>query len=614
MGGIAGIISNGIHESVLKKMSRAISHRGPAGEGLWINPTGTAGLASRLSVREASTANDQPMSYRNRYSLVFDGRIYNHAGLRQELRKSGYEFRTSGDTEVMLAAYDCYKQNCLRYFEGMFSFAIWDENTKTLFAARDRFGEKPFYFWNEGPHFVFASEMKALWAAGIERTCDHRMMLNYLALGQVQNATDKSQTFFENILSLPPGHYLIFDAVSGKAEISSYWSLDKHFQQEITDRDALEMADHLLNSAVQGRLNAAGPAGGILSEDIASSALTWYALQQRKDYRTFSTSPYGDASGRIRAVNEQIPHENHLLALPDHEGISDFEKLAWHQEEPFPCSGTFAQFRLFEHAAGKGMKAMLGTHGADEILGGHPRYVRWYLQDLIGNKKWGRAAHEFRRLRRHEIPFQWNIGNVLASFLPSHASINLEKKDYERIVSHPELTRDYIKLLRGREWEGISRPYVRQLNDTLYFDIMQMGLEERLRYADRSAMAHSIELHLPYLKTDLVRFIFSLPASFKIRDGHLKWILRKIMEARIPASEAWHQGNEDTTVQTSRPDSLLPRDLMQESVRFLVSEKILKPSVLQRGRHSKGSQEPLRRCDWKYLCAAALMKKKPHSH
>ncbi|MEP6674633.1 MAG: hypothetical protein ABJA78_05745, partial [Ferruginibacter sp.] len=220
MCGITGIISGnnsfetqGDSEAMLmerlKKMTASLAHRGPDGENHWCSKNANAIFGHRrLSIIDLSNAASQPMHYRDRYTIIHNGEIYNYPELKQNLIRKGYTFLSSGDTEVILAAYDCYKEDCLRLFDGMFAFAIWDEKEQQFFAARDRFGEKPFYYHIDADRFFFASEMKALFAAGIKRTIHEKMLLNYLTLGYVQNPTDKEQTFFENIYSLPPAHYL----------------------------------------------------------------------------------------------------------------------------------------------------------------------------------------------------------------------------------------------------------------------------------------------------------------------------------------------------------------------------------------------------------------------
>ena len=162
-----------------------------------------------------------------RYTITYNGEIYNYIELKEELLKKGYQFRTQSDTEVILAAYDCWKEECLQQFDGMFAFAIWDEQEQTVFSARDRFGEKPFYYFFDGEQFVFASEMKALWAGGIKKEINHSMLLNYIGLGWVKNPVDLSQTFYKNIICLSQSHYLKLSLKDGKNEITQYWDLDK---------------------------------------------------------------------------------------------------------------------------------------------------------------------------------------------------------------------------------------------------------------------------------------------------------------------------------------------------------------------------------------------------
>jgi len=612
MCGIAGIISNEVGEQVLSKMSGALSHRGPDGEGLWINHAGTVGFAHRrLAVIDLSIAAAQPMHYGNRYSIVFNGEIYNHIELRNELRKAGYEFTSASDTEVILAAYDCYKSKCLNFLDGMFAFAIWDEKEKILFAARDRFGEKPFYYWNENPHFVFGSEMKAIWAAGIPKTWDERMMLNYLAMGQVQNPSEKSQTFFSNILSLPPAHYLIWHVASSKLDIVNYWNIDKQIQQQITEQEAISTIDSMLSISVQQRLRSEVPIGGSLSGGVDSTTLAWYISQHQSNYQSFSAVFPGskiDESSLIDELKKALPHNNYRVTPTGLDMIRDFEKLAWHQEEPFPSSSIYAQFCVHRLAASKGVKVLLDGQGADEIFAGYHRYAHWYLQDLVGHKKFLHAKKERNLLHKNKVNFHWGFNNMVASFLPAHVALALEKKEYHKIIHHPHLNRDFLNQMKGREWEGISKPYVTKLNDILYFNTMQLGLEELLRYSDRNSMAHGIEVRLPFLQPDLVAFVFSLPSSLKIHNGFMKWILRKMMDKRIPDNIVWQKSK--TGFEPPQKEWMeLPemKDYIIEARKKLVSEKILQPSVIQQKITSREAHET-GNSDWRYLCAASLMK------
>ena len=213
MCGIAGImLGPGAREndassisSRLQKMTAAIQHRGPDGERFWINPDGRAALGHRrLSIIDLSEGAAQPMHLSHsdqiagdRYSIVHNGEIYNYKELREELQKEGYRFTTKSDTEVILAAYDYWKEDCVDQFDGMFAFAIWDETEKELFAARDRCGEKPFFYYFGEKEFLFASEMKALWAAGVERTPNLQMLFNFITIGYTSNPEKPGETFYQ---------------------------------------------------------------------------------------------------------------------------------------------------------------------------------------------------------------------------------------------------------------------------------------------------------------------------------------------------------------------------------------------------------------------------------
>ena len=346
MCGIAGIISSNqiyLNSTVLKSMADSLAHRGPDGEGFWINKKKNIGLAHRrLAIIDLTPTGAQPMHYAQRYSIVYNGEIYNYIELRKELKKAGYHFVSNSDTEVILAAYDCYKEKCVQYFEGMFAFSIWDESEQTLFAARDRFGEKPFYYYCEKDIFIFGSEMKALWAAGVQKQTEGKMLLNYITLGYVQNPADKAQTFFRDIYSLPPSHYLKLNAENYELEIENYWNIDKQALIKISEEEAIEKLDKLFSGSVFRRLRSDVPVGASLSGGLDSSTIIYYLKQQLRNassqYKTFSAVFPGfenDESKYIEQVSNEFNVDSYTTIPSAIQLIDDFEKLAWHQEEPF---------------------------------------------------------------------------------------------------------------------------------------------------------------------------------------------------------------------------------------------------------------------------------------
>ncbi|MEO6719727.1 MAG: asparagine synthase (glutamine-hydrolyzing) [Ferruginibacter sp.] len=626
MCGIAGIISPNtllVGKERINKMTDSIAHRGPDGEGYWIDPEGTTVLGHRrLAIIDLSRAAAQPMQLaprgmavlnEPRFTITYNGEIYNYIEIRDELYKKGYRFNTQSDTEVILAAYDHWKEDCLQHFDGMFAFAIWDNKERSLFAARDRFGEKPFYYYEDNGQFIFASEMKAIWAAGIAKKADEKMLLNYLTLGYVQNAHNKEQTFFQNICSLPPAHYLKINLVTFRSHIHAYWHLNKEIAIDISPADAIEKFTMLFKRSVMRRLRSDVTVGTSLSGGLDSSAIVAFINQiknKNRKLQTFSAVFPGfekDESAYIQTVVRKFELQN-FQTSPSAQGfLKNFHSLCYHQEEPFTSASIYAQYRVFELAKQHGVKVLLDGQGADEILGGYHKYIHWYLQQLVNKQNFIAVIREKRNFRKNKIPFKWSFKNYLAAFFPAHASMQLEKHEYNKAVMHPDINSNFITSLRGREWEGIHKPIVSKLNDILHFNTHTMGLEELLRFADRNSMAHGREVRLPFLNHELVEFIFSLPAKFKIHDGWTKWLLRNALKNKLPDSIVWRSekvGYEPPQYAWFQNKEL--QEYVHESKRKLVNNRILNTSVLNKKVKLLKAHDA-DNFDWRYLCAAQII-------
>lgn len=620
MCGIAGIITlnnNLINEPVLRRMNLSLAHRGPDGEGLWRNDANTAGFAHRrLSIIDLTDGGAQPMHYLGRYSIVYNGEIYNYRELKSDLQKAGYFFRTQSDTEVILAAYDFYKEQCVKYFDGMFAFAIWDERDRTLFTARDIFGEKPFYYYRNEEVFIFASEMKALWAAGLDKSADEKMMINYLALGYVQNAADKSQTFFKHISSLPPAHYGILSLSDMEYAVIRYKDFNKENIIKISEQDATEQFQGLLQSSVARRLRSDVPVGTSLSGGLDSSSIAYLINNIQKKtkanpgFKTFSAVFPGFEKSEEKYIAEvaaKFDLESFTVSPSANDLMDDLAKLSWHQDEPFTSSSIYAQYKVYELARKNNIKVLLDGQGADETLAGYTKYLNWYMQELTGHNKFFPARREKAALKRNSIPMKWGVKNLLASYLPSHAALALEKIEFKKISQSQFINANLMQEVKGKEWLGIYKPVVTKLNDILYFNTMQHGLEELLRYADRNSMAHGTEVRLPFLSADLVSFLFSLPSCLKIKNGFTKSILRKAMDKKLPDSIVWRTekvGFEPP--QKSWMQNKKVQDLFYEAKEKLVKEKILKPAILDRDITPLGAHED-NNADWRYLSLAHIL-------
>jgi asparagine synthase (glutamine-hydrolysing) len=614
MCGIAGILQSnpsGLTKEHLKKMTDALSHRGPDGEGLWQNETGNVLFGHRrLSIIDLSDAGHQPMHYMDRYSIIHNGEVYNYIELREELQKKGYTFRSKTDTEIIAAAYDCWGDECADYFDGMFAFAIWDEKEKELFAARDRFGEKPFFYFFDGQQFLFASEMKALWAAGIERIPNQKMLFNFITIGYTDNPANFHETFFENISKLPAATLLKYNTVNNKLVLEKYWDIDFEEQdKKITDHDAIEKFNQLFSISVQRRLRSDVAVGTSLSGGLDSSSVVATAAPptaHHSPFTAFSALFPGfekDESVFSKKVVDKFGLQQFTTNISAAEMPDDWEKLCYHQEEPFGSASIYAQYKVFELAKKHNIKVLLDGQGADETLAGYHKYYKWYWQELFRNRRLF-GSKELKAAKEMNVREKFGFKNIIAAYFPAFATITLENQYLLKALKHEDLTRDFVKLQSKEAY--YTTPDHFTLNGVLHFNTCTHGLEELLRYADRNSMAHGREVRLPFLSHELVEFVFSLPAKFKIRNGWTKWLLRKVMEEVLPAEITWRRdkvGFEPPQLQWMQDKKL--QEMIQDAKNKLVNEKILKPEVLNKKILPKAAHEA-DNYDWRYLSASLL--------
>lgn len=618
MCGISGILSpntRNVSKQRLQMMTDAIRHRGPEGDGFWRNEEGTVGFGHRrLSIIDLSKAGSQPMHYLDRYTITYNGEIYNYLEIKQSLIKKGYSFSSHCDTEVVLAAYACYGKDCLQFFDGMFAFAIWDNRNQTLFCARDRFGEKPFYYnySQERKTFVFASEMKSLWAAAINKKMDNEMLLNYLTLGWVQSPGDKQQTFFEEIISLPPSHYLFYKFEKNAdpyIEIKSYWDVDKeHILSELSEDVLKQSFIDLFTTSVKRRLRSDVAVGSSVSGGLDSSSIVAIVnklLGPMSRQKTFSAVFPGFEKDESQYINQLTGHfkiDSFKITPTADDFLKDFEKLLYHQEEPFQSSSIYAQYKVYELAKQKGVTVILDGQGADEIMAGYSKYYQWYWQEKIAGHKWKEAKKEIDSAKQNGLEVNWGWKNYIAAFLPGLAATHLRKTYSQKQSNHPDITHDFFS--HNYDKTKFFKPAISKLNDVLYFNTMQFGLEELLRYADRNSMAHSREVRLPFLNHELVQFIFSIPSSCKIREGFTKRLLRVSMAQLLPEAIVWRKdkvGFEPPQKQWMQYKSV--KELIHESRKKLVKNGVLKKEVLQKSVQYQSAHEA-GNFDWRYLCAA----------
>lgn len=606
MCGIAGMFSPGGRlpgEAVLNAACTALAHRGPDGEAQWLNATNTVWLGHRrLKIIDLSAAAAQPMCFRNRYHIIHNGEIYNYIELRETLTAKGIVFQTASDTEVIAAAYAEYGEQCVKQFNGMFAFAIWDEQEQKLFAARDRFGEKPFYYYFDNNVFAFASEMKALWALGIPKEPDPELMLLYLGLGITNIPQQPGRTFYKKITALPPAHALTISGKETTPRLFTYWMLNSTANKQISAEAATEQFRSLLLDSVKKRMRsdvALGTclSGGLDSASVLSACRQVNAANYRHICFTAVFPGFEKDEAQLSAETAALFGVQQVVITPTaNELANDLEKLLYHQERPVISSSAYAQYCVFKAAKENRITVLLDGQGADETLAGYYRYLHWYLQELVFQPS--KLKQEKNAIRKNGLPLEWGINNYAAAVFPRAAAKKLEQKAAQAITRNTALSPEYVREYFSPSF--IHKPVVRNLDDILYFTTMQQGLGDLLHMADRNSMAHGVEVRLPFLDHNLVEFIFSLPALFKIHDGFTKWILRHAMQQSLPASVVWN--TKKTGFETPQQQWLQnpkTKELVAAAQQQLRSKGILNASV-----ENPSSQND--ELQWRYLCAAAF--------
>ena len=284
---------------------------------------------------------------------------------------------------------------------------------------------------------------------------------------------------------------------------------------------------------------------------------------------------------------------------------SDLEKIFYHQEEPFTSASIYAQYKVYELAKQQGIKVLLDGQGADETLAGYHKYYKWYWQELF-NKRRLISSNEIKAARQNGVKEKFGPRNIIAALFPDFASVILERQYLLNALRQEDLTKEFVQHQSKEAY--YTTPVHFNLNGALYFNTMQHGLEELLRYADRNSMAHGREVRLPFLSHELVEFIFSLPANFKIRKGWTKWLLRKSMEKSLPAEIIWRRdkvGFEPPQQQWMQDEKL--KEMIHEAKKKLADEKILKPETVNKRIIPKAAHEA-DNYDWRYLTASFLFK------
>lgn len=529
-----------------QKATDLLLHRGPDEGAVWRGGQIVLGMR-RLSIIDLP-GGMQPIWNEDRTCcIVYNGELYNFRELRTELKTCGHLFRTEGDTEVILHAFEEWGFECLDRFNGMFAFAIWDHLNKQLLLARDRIGEKPLYYYRDKDRLVFASEIKSILAdSSVPRRLNPRGLSNFLAFAHAV----APETIYQNVYKLLPGHYLL--AKDGKVAIREYWDVGAQPQLpseiDYNERDYTRHILDLLDDSVHRRMVADVPVGAFLSGGVDSSAVV--ALMKRHatgPIKTFSLGfriggAYNELSD-ARQVAKALGTDHYELEVGHEDLIQTLQTLVYHYDEPFGDAAGFPIY-LLSRFAREHVKVVLAGDGADELFGGYRRYAYDQLAPYY-SKLPGRLTNDWIPGLLEYLPRLRRIKSV-ARTLPIKDPAN--RYAAWLLLFSGEMQSHLLQPAILGEVSGydLEAPYARyysslnhsseadHLNRLMYMDLKTLLPDAYMEKVDKASMACSLEARLPFLDHRLVELAFQIPGRHKIRGLSTKLILKQAVRGLVP--------------------------------------------------------------------------------
>jgi len=590
MCGICGIYNfdgQPVDKELLQRMNNTLVHRGPDGEGYFIESN--IGLGHRrLSIIDLE-GGKQPMGNEDgSIQVVFNGEIYNFQELRKELRNKGHSFSTRTDTEVIVHLYEEYGEKCVEKLRGMFAFGIWDNLRKRLFLARDRLGKKPLYYFRDRKRFLFGSEMKALLQdVFIPKTIDLFAIDSYLSLLYIPSPL----TIFKEIRKLPPAHYMTIDySNSANSQIVmggpvAYWDLEFKPDRTLSELEWMERLDVLFKECVGVRLVSDVPLGAFLSGGVDSSAVVAYMVELLKD--PVITNAIGF---RERAFNELeyagvvaerfSTHHHEYFVNPDAVGI--LEKLVWHLDEPFADASAIPTYYVSQ-VARKNVTVAVSGDGGDEVFAG---YVRRYSMSCLENM-WREALPKF--IRQHMVgPVakfypkgdylpRWMRAKYMLTNLPL-SPVEAYFRDMSCYLPEEKeklYQKDFRRSLNGYSPKDHFESFFKDstiedhLSRIQYMDLKTYLPEDILVKVDRMSMANSLEVRSPLLDHKFIEFAATIPSNLKLNGKISKYIFKKALENRLP-KKILYRGKQGFSIPVG---SWLRNELREYAEDILFSDK-----------------------------------------
>lgn len=518
MCGINGFNFN--NRTLIEKMNKKIQHRGPDGEGFYLDDNISLGHR-RLSIIDLSENGKQPMFNEDKsLCIVFNGEIYNFQDLKTDLEERGHKFYSKTDSEVILHLYEEYKEGCLKHLNGIFAFAIYDIKNKELFVARDRIGVKPLYYYHKDDKFIFSSEIKAILEHDIKREVDLDALNHYFRLMYVPAPL----TMFKNIYKLPQAHYLklslnnIWHQASG-IKPQKYWDIED-FSDLKSKQEIIEKIQDLIKKSVRGQLISDRPVGIFLSGGIDSTSILGVAKEFKKDtIKTFSVgfnindpnNKFNADLGLARETSRFYNTEHHELMISSKDALENIEQVVYHLDEPVAEATQIATF-LLAKLAKKEVAVVLGGDGGDELFGGYKRYYYSYLLNRRGITK--------------IMPFLKPMVHKRFMFQKEREIDKILNKDVNRVRTTKEFFRKrYFKNISVNDYEKMF----------MLTDLKTWLVDESLMRSDKMTMAHGLEQRVPVLDHQLVELAMKTPSKYKMKDKNQgKAIFIEAMKQYLP--------------------------------------------------------------------------------
>jgi asparagine synthase (glutamine-hydrolysing) len=604
MCGIAGIINvntgDKVDQDVLELMTDTIKHRGPDDEGFYFDNSVGFGHR-RLSIIDIEGGH-QPMTNEDETIwIVYNGEIYNYLELRRDLAGKGHKFKTHSDTEVIIHLYEEYGEKCLERLNGMFAFALWDKTKKRLFAARDRLGIKPFYYYFDESEFIFVSEIKAILKhPDIKAEPNWNGILDYLTFQFCLG----DKTLFNGIKKLLPGYYLVLHPQDPGHNLSihNYWDLDFTIDTYHTEDFFSDKLLRLIEDSARLRLRSDVPLGAHLSGGLDSSTITCIASSLLDSDSVLKTFTGGFREGKdydetsyAKIVSNFANTEYYEIYPTASDFIETLPKLIYYLDEPVAGPGVFPQF-FVSKLASENVKVVLGGQGGDEIFGGYARYLVGYLEQCLKG-----AIFETQEEGKHVVTLDSIIPNLtllqryrpMLQYFWTDGLFEPMDRRYFKLIDRSNgfenlLTADLLKIKKNYSVFDSFQQIFNNPNTSSYFNKMthfdiKTLLPALLHVEDRTSMAVSLESRVPLLDHRIVELIASMPPTMKFRGGATKYIFKRAIRNVVPKEVLDRKDKMGFPVPLS--------EWYQDSLKGFLQEILLNDRAKERGIYNMNSIE-----------------------